>query len=87
MDTTASANQVIIQDLQRFGAKVASRKYLEMMKDAEMRQPVHEQFDAYGARVDELHLSEGWKYFKAEAAREGLTSLAYTSAHPQARMH
>ena len=77
----------MIKDLQRFGGKVVSRMYLDMAADAERREPVHVQFDALGARVDELHLSEGWKYLKAEAAREGLTSLPYTSSEPNARLH
>ena len=80
-------DQEVIDDLKRFGEKVASRKYLDMMQDAERQKPEHVQFDAYGARVDKLVLSDGWKYFKDEAAREGLTSLAYTSKNPNARLH
>ena len=48
-----------------------------MSKDAEMRKPILEQFDAYGNRVDTIHTTEGWKYFKKQAAIERLISLPY----------
>ena len=64
-------------DLIRFGKKCTSQEYLEMNANAEDNKTVFEQFDAWGKRVDKLHTSEGWRFFKKEAAIEGLTSLPY----------
>lgn len=80
-------------DLIRFGAKVASKEYLEMSANAEDNKTVHEQFDAWGKRVDKLHTSEGWRFFKREAAIEELTYLPYRQDlkspeyNPNARLH
>ena len=80
-------------DLMRFGAKCGSREYLEMNSNAEDNKTVLEQFDAWGKRIDKLHTSEGWRFFKREAAVEELTSLPYRQDkqspeyNPNARLH
>ncbi len=76
-DTKVEQRIRMENDLIRFGAKVASKEYLEMSAKAEDNKTVHEQFDAWGKRVDRLHTSEGWRYFKKEAAIEELTALPY----------
>jgi len=48
-----------------------------MAKDCEMRKPILEQFDSFGNRVDTIHTTEGWKFFKREAAAEKLIALPY----------
>jgi hypothetical protein len=73
-------------DLIQFGNKVASPVYLKMSANAEDVKPWLEQFDAWGKRVDVLSTGEGWKFLKAEAAREGLTHIAYHSGNPNGRL-
>ena len=67
----------MLEDLDQFGTKVASREYLDMANNAELRSPILKQFDAYGNRVDKILTTEGWRFFKKEAAIEGLISIAY----------
>ncbi|CDW73693.1 protein acdh-isoform a [Stylonychia lemnae] len=81
-------------DLLQFGAKVASSKYLKLCAEAENNKPWLEQYDAYGKRIDIIHTSEGWKYFKAQAALEKLVSIAYKNSdksspdyNPNSRLH
>jgi hypothetical protein len=75
--TTVEQRIRMENDLIRFGAKCGSREYLDMNANAEDNKTVLEQFDAWGKRVDKLHTSEGWRFFKREAAIEELTSLPY----------
>lgn len=93
--TTVEQRIKMENDLIRFGAKVASKEYLEMNANAEDNKTVLEQFDAWGKRVDRLHTSEGWRFFKREAAIEELASLPYRGQddekspeyNPNARIH
>jgi len=48
-----------------------------MSNDAEMRKPILQNFDAYGNRIDKIHTTEGWRFFKGQAAQEGLISIPY----------
>lgn len=78
----------MFRDLERFGEKVAGRAYLSMARDAEERKPILEQFDAYGLRVDEIRTTEGWRFFKREAAVERLIALPYgQAASSMSRIH
>lgn len=70
-------------DLTSFGAKVASRQYLDMAADAEDNKPRLEQFDAWGKRIDKIHLSEGWRFFKKESAIERLIQIPYLNSDTQ----
>ena len=91
--TTVEQRIRMENDLIRFGAKCGSREYLDMNANAEDNKTVLEQFDAWGKRVDRLHTSEGWRYFKREAAIEELSSLPYRQDeksreyNPNARLH
>ena len=67
------------KELAAFGAKVASAEYLSHSREAERNKPWLEQFDAYGNRIDKIHTSESWKFFKRESARNGLISTPYNS--------
>ena len=57
-----------------------------MAKEAEANQPYLQKFDAYGERVDIIHTSQGWKFFKKEAAREKLIALPYVNGG-NSRLH
>ncbi|CAI2363229.1 unnamed protein product [Moneuplotes crassus] len=73
-----SVLQYIKPDLIQFGEKVAG-EYLEMAHLAEDEKPYLVKHDAYGRRIDEVRTCEGWKFFKPEAAKEGLISIPYES--------
>ncbi len=66
----------IFADLEQFGDKCAG-PYLAMAADAERFKPTLEQFDQWGRRVDRVHVSTGWRFFKTESAIEGLVATAY----------
>ena len=59
-------------ELVSFGDRVVSPEYLENMRMAAQDTPWHEQFDAYGNRVDKIHTSPGWNFFKIESAKNRL---------------
>lgn len=50
---------------------------MEMARNAELFPPQLEKFDAWGRKINRLHLSEGWKFFHKESAVEGLIALPY----------
>ena len=52
---------------------------MEMARNAEIFPPQLEKFDAWGRKLNRLHLSEGWKFFHKESAVEGLIALPYES--------
>src|SRR5690606_23124801 len=66
----------IAPDLERFGARVTG-EFLEWARDAEVNQPYLTQFNAWGNRVDEITVSQGWKNFDKAAAEEGLVAIGY----------
>jgi hypothetical protein len=47
-DTKVEQRIRMENDLIRFGAKVASKEYLEMSANSEDNKTVHEQYDAWG---------------------------------------
>ncbi len=51
--------------------------WLEASRDAEKHQPELVSFDPWGRRIDEIRLSQGWKFLEAEASREGILATAY----------
>ena len=58
-----------------------------MLRNAHAHPPKLTQFDALGQRIDQLHTSEGWRFFKAEAARDQLIAQPYTDlANPNRRL-
>mmetsp|Transcript_20381 Transcript_20381/g.40069 ORF Transcript_20381/g.40069 Transcript_20381/m.40069 type:complete len:714 (-) Transcript_20381:71-2212(-) len=73
-------------DLVNFGAKCGA-EYLKMADNAERFPPQLEQYNQWGQRIDRLHLSEGWRYFKRESAIEGLVAIPYERRTPDARIY
>ncbi len=72
----ADALKTITPDLERFGALVAG-EMREWARDAEVNEPKLKQFDAWGNRVDEIEVAEGWKKLERAAATEGLVAIGY----------
>mmetsp|Transcript_47340 Transcript_47340/g.34632 ORF Transcript_47340/g.34632 Transcript_47340/m.34632 type:complete len:90 (+) Transcript_47340:189-458(+) len=77
------------EDIVKFGYTAISKKYKQMARKAEEYPPFFEDYDAYAKRVNKIYTSEGWQFFKGEAAKEGLISLPYTKMeeNPNARLH
>lgn len=77
-----SVLEKINPDLEQFGDKVAN-EYLKMAQNAEEVKPYLVKHDAFGKRIDEIKTSEGWRFFKPEAAKEGLISIPYEGTYAQ----
>ncbi|MCF8459585.1 MAG: acyl-CoA dehydrogenase family protein [Flavobacteriales bacterium] len=63
-------------DLKRFGGRVG-RDFLVWAREAEVNEPTLTQFDAWGNRVDEITLADGWIQLERVAAEDGLVAIAY----------
>ena len=63
-------------DLKQFGARVG-HEFLAWARDAEVNEPTLTQFDAWGNRVDEIKVADGWKHLERVAAEDGLVAIAY----------
>jgi putative acyl-CoA dehydrogenase len=63
-------------DLKRFGGRVGI-DFLVWARDAEVNEPTLTQFDAWGNRVDEITLADGWMQLERVAAEDGLVAIAY----------
>ena len=63
-------------DLINFGARVG-KEFLEWARDAEVNEPTLTQFDAWGNRVDEIKVADGWKKLERVAAEDGLVAIGY----------
>lgn len=57
--------------------ELAAGEMLEHANQAETNPPRHVPFDAWGNRVDDIVVSEGWKYMERLAAQEGLIATGY----------
>ncbi|MFN8237599.1 MAG: acyl-CoA dehydrogenase family protein [Chitinophagales bacterium] len=68
--------QVITPDLVQFGKRVAG-ECIEWAWEAETHEPVLTQFDAWGNRIDEINVSQGWLNLERVAAEEGLVAIGY----------
>ncbi|KAJ7866980.1 acyl-CoA dehydrogenase NM domain-like protein [Mycena olivaceomarginata] len=70
----ASALSTIEPDLIRLGEDLVHviRPLAPLIKD-----PTLTQYDAWGNRVDALHVSDGWNTLKAFACKEGVISIPY----------
>ncbi len=68
--------QAITPDLVQFGKRVAG-ECIEWAREAETNEPVLTQFDAWGNRVDEIKVSQGWLNLERVAAEEGLVAIGY----------
>jgi len=63
-------------DLARFGKLVAT-DCIRWAREAETNAPKLTQFDAFGRRVDEIKVSQGWLELERVAAEDGLVAIGY----------
>ncbi len=68
--------QEITPDLERFGRLVAT-DCIRWAREAETNPPKLTQFDAFGRRVDEIKVSQGWLELERVAAEDGLVAIGY----------
>jgi len=66
----------ITPDLERFGKLVAT-DCIRWAREAETNPPTLTQFDAFGRRVDEIKVSQGWLELERVAAEDGLVAIGY----------
>lgn len=66
----------ITPDLKQFGGRVGN-EFLKWARDAEVNEPTLTQFDAWGNRVDEIKVADGWKRLERVASEDGLVAIAY----------
>jgi alkylation response protein AidB-like acyl-CoA dehydrogenase len=57
--------------------------YMKMAYDAEDTKPYLVKHDVYGERIDKIVTSEGWRFFKPQAAKEGLIAIPYENEFAQ----
>ena len=74
----------ISDDLERFGERVANEIY-ELGYNAELNEPKLQQYNAWGARVDNIITSHEWKRLKGISAEEGLIAIGYENKHQEWR--
>jgi putative acyl-CoA dehydrogenase len=72
----AAALKEITPDLVQFGKRVAN-EFIEWARDAEVNKPQLTQFDAWGKRIDEIKVSQGWLKLERVAAEDGLVAIGY----------
>lgn len=66
----------IMPDLEQFGKRTAN-EFIEWARDAETNKPQLIQFDAWGNRIDEIKVSQGWLNLERVAAEDGLVAIGY----------
>jgi len=66
----------ISPDLEQFGKLVAT-DCIRWAREAETNPPTLTQFDAFGRRVDEIKVSQGWLELERVAAEDGLVAIGY----------
>lgn len=72
----ADAFKEITPDLTQFGQRTATQ-FIEWAREAELNKPQLIQFDAWGKRVDEIKVSQGWLNLEKVAAEDGLVAIGY----------
>jgi putative acyl-CoA dehydrogenase len=72
----AAALAEVKPDLTKFGKRVAS-EFLVWARDAEVNKPELIQFNAWGNRVDEIKVTQGWLNLEKVAAEDGLVAIGY----------
>ena len=72
----ADALKEITPDLTQFGKRVAG-EFLVWAREAEVNKPQLIQFDAWGNRIDEIKVSQGWLNLERVAAEDGLVAIGY----------
>jgi len=63
-------------DLQRFGWRVVE-ECAQHAKSVKQQPPVLVNYDAWGRRIDQIHIGEGWKRLNDISAEEGLIAIGY----------
>ncbi|XP_065179382.1 acyl-CoA dehydrogenase family member 11-like [Sycon ciliatum] len=76
----------IHDDLISFGARAAT-ELLPLARQCEVEKPWIQHFDAYGKRVDKLHVSPAWHAMHNISAREGLIAIAYEDHGTYSRLY
>lgn len=72
----ADAFKEITPDLTQFGQRTATQ-FIEWAREAELNKPQLTQFDAWGKRIDEIKVSQGWLNLEKVAAEDGLVAIGY----------
>ncbi|MBL7777793.1 MAG: acyl-CoA dehydrogenase family protein [Chitinophagales bacterium] len=72
----ADALKEITPDLTQFGQRTAT-VFIEWAREAELNKPQLIQFDAWGKRIDEIKVSQGWLNLEKVAAEDGLVAIGY----------
>jgi alkylation response protein AidB-like acyl-CoA dehydrogenase len=71
--------ELIKQDLCRFGDVVVTPKVRNWVADAERNPPCVKHFDTFGKRIDELVTSTGWQELQKVGISEGIVALGHDS--------
>jgi alkylation response protein AidB-like acyl-CoA dehydrogenase len=66
----------ITPDLIQFGERAAG-EFRVWARDAEVNKPQLTQFDAFGNRVDEIKVADGWLKLERVAAEDGLVAIGF----------
>lgn len=79
----------IEQDLTQLGQRVSSEgDIFALAQDALRNEPELQQYDAWGKRLDAIHVSEAWKHLQKIAAETGIVATAYEKKEGEySRLH
>lgn len=66
----------ITPDMMQFGERTAG-EFRVWARDAEINKPQLTQFDAFGNRVDEIKVTDGWLKLERVAAEDGLVAIGF----------
>ncbi len=73
--------------LVKLGARMA-HDVLKLSQQAEMCEPRHVPFDAWGHRIDDIEVSEAWNTLHRVSAEEGMIATGYERQHAEnSRLH
>lgn len=67
-------------ELRRFGDRVIG-EIARWGDDAEAQPPRHVPYDAWGRRIDDIVVSDGWRALERVSAEEGLVAIGYERRH------
>lgn len=83
---SGNSSKDIIDDIRSFGEHDYHRAS-ELAVGAEKNHAWLEQYDAFGRRIDEIHVSHEWNSLKAMSATIGIAAIPYEKNDPSARVH
>lgn len=66
----------VAKHLEHLGERAVTDLF-ELSQKAEATQPVHQPYDPWGRRIDNLITSDAWKQLEQAAAEEGIVATAY----------